>query len=282
MEIGKEFVNLAYYNQNMSKGLEDKLFFLNHLDLKEGGSYIFVDFGCADGTLINALYEIMESKKIHCYFIGYDISETMIDLAKTKFAHNSYNVMFTTSWDDVKEKLSLYSAMEGILILSSVIHEIFSYSNGPKDIFDFFEKMNNRHFRYICVRDMMCSKDLDRDIRTSTDVSVLNSVLDHMPCGSGEGKYLREFEKIYGSIRENMKNLVHYLLKYRWKINWNREVHENYFASTIEEFVEHMQNYNVNYLERFRVPFLEKCWKEDFEVVLQDYTHVKIIFERKK
>lgn len=280
MEIGKTFVNLEYYNQNMQKGLEDKLFFLNHLDLKEGGDYIFVDFGCADGTLISAMCDILGDKGINVYYIGYDISETMIELAKTRFSHKSDNVMFTTSWDEVKEKLELYSCMESILILSSVIHEVFSYAESAKDIFDFFDKLNSG-FRYICIRDMMCSEDLDRSVFDSDkDKDIMYAVKEAFPCG--EGKWLREFEKEYGSI-SHMKNLVHFLLKYRWKINWDRELHENYFCTTIDEFLKHMNLYfNINYLERFRVPFLEQCWKEDFGIELDDYTHVKMILEKKK
>ena len=32
MEIGKNFADLVSYNENMTKGMEDKLWFLKHLD----------------------------------------------------------------------------------------------------------------------------------------------------------------------------------------------------------------------------------------------------------
>ena len=34
--------------------------------------------------------------------------------------------------------------------------------------------------------------------------------------------------------------------------------------------------------DRFRVPFLDKCWKEEFDVELNDNTHIKAIFAIKK
>ena len=117
-------------------------------------------------------------------------------------------------------------------------------------------------------------------IVTAEDESAVTEVL-RAGIMSGTG-ITREFEKEYGSI-SHMKNLVHFLLKYRWKINWDRELHENYFCTTIDEFLKHMNLYfNINYLERFRVPFLEQCWKEDFGIELDDYTHVKMILEKKK
>ena len=42
----------------MAKGMEDKLFFLN--ELPKNYEYTFVDFGCADGTLINYLVKYKE------------------------------------------------------------------------------------------------------------------------------------------------------------------------------------------------------------------------------
>lgn len=34
MEIGERFKNILAYNENMAKGMEDKLFFLNELSKK--------------------------------------------------------------------------------------------------------------------------------------------------------------------------------------------------------------------------------------------------------
>ena len=277
MEVGKKFADLIYYNDNMRKGMEDKLFFLDNMDISKGKSYIFVDFGCADGILINTLYGIMEDAGINAYYIGYDISETMIDLAKTNFSHNASNVLFTTDWDKVAEKVSNFSSMESVLILSSVIHEVYSYSKYPSDITLFWERVLNTGFKYICVRDMMCSEDANRE-----DKDLFWILKEHIPFATTKSRLLREFEAIWGSTT-NVKNLMHFLLKYRWVINWEREVEENYFPIYVSEFLEKFnEKYNLNYFNRFRVPFLDKRWKEDFDVELNDNTHIKAIFEIKK
>lgn len=276
MEIGTKLVDLSSYNENMAKGMEDKLFFVEKLNLKKNGHYLFVDFGCADGALIDTLYGIMESNEIHCYFIGYDISETMIELAKTKFNYNTTSVLFTSDWDEVKNKVDTYSAMESILILSSVIHEVYSYAESEDDINLFWHRVLESNFKYICVRDMMCSMDIERPMED------YHKFKENIPFATSMSIILNSFEKKWGKIYKSNKQFVHFLLKYRWRINWNREVNENYFPIFIEDFIEKIKSYNLIYFERFKVPFLEECWKQDFNVEIDDYTHVKAIFSKSK
>lgn len=278
MEVGINFKNIISYNENMAKGLADKLFFLEHLNISKDKSYIFVDFGCADGTLLDALYEIMERAGVHAYYIGYDISDTMIDFAKTKFSHRTDSIMFTTKWADVKEKVTTWSRMESVLILSSVIHEVYSYAECEDDINLFWHRVLNSNFKYICVRDMMPEADIER--KTPSDI--YNKFNEHFICGDSLLVYRDEFEKIWGNTWESNKQFIHFLLKYRWTINWDREVDENYFPIYVHEFLNIMKMYNINYLNRFRVPFLDKCWKEDFNIEIEDYTHIKAIFEKSK
>ena len=278
MEVGINFKNILSYNENMAKGMDDKLFFLNQINFKKDGSYLFVDFGCADGALIDNLYSIFDKLGIHAYFIGYDISDTMIDLAKTKFSHFTSSVMFTSSWDEVKETMKIYSKMESILILSSVIHEVYSYAECQDDIDLFWHRILNAGFKYISVRDMMAGKDINH----TPDVEIFNFIENNIPHFSDRMKYMKDFISHWGSIYQN-KNFIHYLLKYRWTINWDREVHENYFPIYIEDFLKAFEEkYSILYLKRFRVPFLEKCWKEDFNIEINDNTHIKTIFEIKR
>jgi SAM-dependent methyltransferase len=270
MEIGKKFKNIDSYNESMSKHMKDKTFWYSMLP--ENKLYTFVDFGCADGAMINYLYQIDDIN----WFIGFDISETMIDLAKTKFnGDNRSDVWFTSNWDEVAQKLedSKKCNHQTILILSSVIHEVYSYAKDDSEIDAFWKKVLESDFDYIVVRDMMVSKDT---LRTADfkDFDKVNT----------KGFYqnqLNDFEKKYGKINI-VKNLIHFLLKYRWKINWEREVNENYFPIMVEDFLEKMESYNLDYFKRFRVKFLDDEIEKDFEIKLQDFTHIKAIFSKKK
>ena len=271
-EIGKKFTDIQYYNKEMQKGMEDKLFFLDKLP--KDNNYIFVDFGCADGSMINALSNILQGS--YNRYIGYDISETMIELAKTNY-HGpvNANVIFTNEWNEVKRNIEwtkICTEYKSVLILSSVIHEVYSYAKDENDITKFWNRVLNTGFDYVVIRDMCPSDDIDRrsdihiedKVRNKSDISLLD-----------------EFENIWGLISNN-RNMIHFLLKYRWKVNWKREVHENYFPISSNLLIQMFNDgFNVDYFERFRVPFLDKCLKEDYDIELEDYTHIKAIFTKK-
>jgi len=47
-------------------------------------------------------------------------------------------------------------------------------------------------------------------------------------------EYLNSFESKWGSINDSYRTFMHYLLKYRYKNNWKREVNENYLPVSLE------------------------------------------------
>lgn len=270
MEIGKNFIDLLSYNAEMTKPMKDKLFFTEKLP--PGYSYLFVDFGCADGALIQNLIKVYNNNSYE--YVGYDCSETMISFAKTTFpGEQSCSVEFTTSWNTVKERTGLWKTRglryKVVLILSSVIHEVYSYGT-EEEIKDFWEKIKG--FDFIVVRDMMCSSSINRKSNPDSTMRIRKGQLGTI------SKCLGDFEARWGSI-DNNKNLVHFLLKYRYTINWERECNENYFPIYIAEFLDKMSSeFRLDYFERFRVRFIEEKIYEDFGISLEDTTHIKAIF----
>ena len=273
MEIGKHFANLASYNQNMALSLQDKLFFLEHLPHETG--YLFVDFGCADGTLIDALYHMLPKGN---KYLGFDISETMIDLARTKMTSSPKNVKFTADWEDVQRILTNNPNEKKVLILSSVVHEVYSYGMSD-DIEKFWKRVLYTGFDYICVRDMMVPSSTYGE---HTPNEWLNNIRwDAHNCVPSSRH--EQFILKWGSL-EIKRNALHYLLKYRWQINWEREVRENYFPVSIEDFLDQfVGEYNLDYFQRFRIPFLDECIKKDFGIEFgdNDSTHIKVVFSKK-
>lgn len=208
-----EIKDLDSYNEGMKKSLLDKCYFIDKVD-----SEIFVDFGCANGNLIKFLNILFPE---YCY-IGYDISKEMIKCASLNLSDEDgylpQNVYLTDDWNEVEQYLQRHVNRKKTIILSSVIHEVYSYSNLlENDVF--WKRVFNSGFDYVVVRDMIPKKTIDRN----SDINDVKNIRKY-----ANKRHLSDFETVWGSIEQN-KNLVHYLCKYRYVNNWDREVKENYF-----------------------------------------------------
>lgn len=251
--------NYETYTEGMRKSLLDKVYFMDKVDAK-----VFVDYGCADGALIKFLHSLFPEYT----YIGYDIDPQMVAQAKASFDKLPSNVIFSDDWTEVIEKVS--TANDVALILSSVIHEVYSYGTA-KDTQEFLARVTEGAWDYIILRDMVPSMTIDRqaDINDVRQVTI-----------RADQTQLNDFERRWGSIESN-RNLVHFLMKYRYTDNWEREVRENYFPVTKEELFQLIpQEYSIAFYEHFRLPYAVKSLRTDFGITLRDNTHMKVIFER--
>lgn len=130
----------------MRKSLLDKAYFLSFVD-----SDTFIDFGCADGSLLKHIHEMFPDKKL----IGYDISPEMLQVAEKNL--EGCNVSLYNNFENVIS-LKLDNAT---LILSSVIHEVYSYGDN-QSVNEFWRQVFNENFRYIAIRDLTPRKSIDR------------------------------------------------------------------------------------------------------------------------
>lgn len=256
-----KITNYAVYTEGMRKSLLDKAFFMDKVNAR-----IIIDYGCADGTLINFLSALFPEIR----YIGYDIDEEMITQARATCTND--NALFTSDWAEVMAN----SLPEGVerepvaIVLSSVIHEVYAYGT-RKEVDEMWNRVFHSGFDHIVIRDMVPSISMD----TRSDINDVK----HLMRKSDPG-HLREFEQVWGSIEQN-KNLVHFLLKYRYVDNWDREVRENYFPLTREELISSIPDeYEIDFHEHFRVPFTVRTIKQDFGITLRDNTHLKLILER--
>lgn len=253
--------DITTYNERMRKALIDKVFFVDKVDAN-----VFVDFGCADGTVLGFLQRMFPENR----YIGYDISDEMVDIARK--VHS--DIEFTSDLNMVIAKLVQIKKenpnTKTCLILNSVIHEVYSYSS-----FDEIERFYNTVFSsvydYVVIRDMMPNSAIDRPADI-TDVARVRAFADH-----GQ---LDSFEDVFGRI-DNNKNLIHFLLKYKYKENWNREVRENYMPITTQQFISRIpKNYSIDYYHEFLLPHIKRTVSEDFGIFIKDTTHVKIILRK--
>lgn len=246
--------DMKTYLSHMKNGIEDKLFFIN---FKMDDIDTFVDFGCADGSLLKSLSLLFPKKRL----IGYDISEEMLGIAKK----NVSCCEFYSDWDKINVSFD-----KSCLILSSVIHEVYSYSS-QGEIENFWRIVFQSGFKYIIIRDMMYSKEDVISLHDTKKIKANRVYRDK----------IESFEKINGPLSTS-KQTLSFLLKYRYSENWDREVKENYLPLDITEF-EHKisKDYDKIFFEHRTLPFLKKRIKEDFGVELKMKTHMKIILEKR-
>jgi ribosomal protein L11 methylase PrmA len=259
----KPISNYDQYIAGMNTTMSDKLFFANSINYD-----VIVDFGCADGTFLQSLSRMNPNVKI----IGYDLDPTMLEIAKKKLPKNA---LLTDDWNVATSALTGYK--NSLLNLSSVIHEVYSYSTGNKVKYFWDNQVFGGDFKYITIRDMIPSVELTRNEMTNfkDDVRKVRQKADK--------SYLLSFEDKWGSINTSYRNFIHYLLKYKYTDNWDREVNENYLPVTLETIKTKIPtDYKIVMEEDFVLPFLKQQVKKDFGVELTHSTHTKLIIRNTK
>lgn len=245
----KPISDLQSYIDGMNYSMKDKLFFTDIIDFD-----VVVDFGCADGTFLEQISRIKPGVKL----IGYDLDETMLSKAESRLGRKA---LFTNKWEDVIRYTS--GSRSPLINLSSVIHEVYSYSH-PNKIPKFWnQQVFGGDFKYITIRDMIPSLKIDKkEINDfKDDVRKVRNKSDKF--------YLDSFEKKWGTISDNYRTFVHYLMKYRFTDNWDREVGENYLPVSLETVKSKIpNNYKIVYEEDFLLDFLKMQVKMDFNVEL--------------
>lgn len=255
------------YTQLMRNGFYDKLFFIDKLFHPW---HNFVDYGCADGHLTKMIAQIFPDKTI----AGYDQDESMINLARYSGSLPE-NVAFLS-------RPELLTQTQ-VIFLSSVIHEVYSYSKTPDNISDFWEMVFNKKRRYVIVRDMMTTTtnllNADRKFMTYAWARIEEYCNQNNCIGE-----LKRFEERFATASVHPKLLIHFLLKmpYISSPNWNREIHENYLPLSMGEIQSMMPTgWTVEYEEAYKLPYLDHWWKQNLQIDLPYTTHGKIIFHNK-
>ena len=249
--------NYNIYTASMQKSMQDKLFFINKIDMSSITD--FVDFGCADGTLL----KFLKDKLPDVHLVGYDNDRSMLTIAQ----QNNKDATFLA---DFSECLSKITPQTSILNLSSVLHEVYSYSS-ISEVLQFWKQIFAANFKYIVIRDFCYDNSISRE----TEKNDLQKVMKY-----GDIDQIKSFENFHGSLSWN-KNLVHFLLKYRYIENWDREVRENYFPISLEALLDIIKKseYEIVYSNHYTLPFTKDIVKKDFGIDIKDHTHIQLILK---
>ena len=251
--------NYDNYIAGMNKSLESKMWFLKRIRPD-----CLVDFGCADGSLLKAVHAMYPGIKL----IGYDIDPGM----EKRFKENNPDVPFTSKWSEVMHEASKYK--KSCVLLSSVIHEVYSYRGSNFDIPKFWKAIFGSGFHYVVIRDTIPDKiDIVAPTDFSDDVEKVKSKVDK--------KYLEDFEKKWGPIDSSYRLFVRFILTYRYKDNWDRESLENYMPLSYSTLLKKIPgNYKVIEGENYRFEPISVEFKKDYNIDLKVNTHLKMILSK--
>lgn len=260
--------NMEKYNKEMVKSLVDKIAFIDKVDAE-----VFVDFGCADGTLLGLIKKLFPQYTL----IGYDNDPEMIQRAKAN--PENHGISFTADWQEIETivKAEKKRGHYACVVLSSVIHELRSYLS-EQEMADVWSKIwsdgtKEKLFSYVAIRDMMVSRTTSR-ASDPMQVARIRQLFDK--------DKLNQWEAIWGSINENW-SLTHFLLTYRYTHSWEREARENYLPVNYEDFMASIPfEYFPIFMEHYTLPFLRRCVQKDFGFDLSDRTHLKLVLELRK
>ena len=253
------------YNNGMRKSLIDKMFFVDKIP----SDFTMFDFGCADGTLIQFMEALFGDQN---HYVGYDIDKMMIQAAWDQCGMSEQHDFSSTYHEAIHHSLRKWPSETMVLNLSSVIHEIYSYSSYEEVERFWSEQVFDGSYTHIVIRDMVPCCTVNRQTYPNDVRKVYKSANPDL---------LQSFQSHWGSV-ENLKNLMHFLLKYRYVENWNREVRENYLPLSLEDLYQLIpSNYDIIYQEHYCLPFLHERIQKDFGIEFSEPTHLKMILQKR-
>ena len=256
-EIMESIKDYNVYNNGMRKSIRDKLFWEGLIDDRVTG---ICDFGCADGQLLKTVHGDFPDWELY----GIDNNPHMRELA-------AETIPEAICSPNLLDMVMIENNDKQILSITSVIHEIYSYCS-EEQIDKFWDSVFNIGFRYIAIRDFAPSKN----INGNADINDYQKIL-----AKGSPEHISSFESVWGSLMDR-KNMIHFLMKYRYHANWSREVRENYFPITVEDLMAKIPDtYEVAYFNHFVLPFNRDQIRKDFGITLKDNTHVKLLLKIK-
>lgn len=255
-------VDYNTYTSGMAKSIEDKLFWVNMIPKSEYD--IVIDYGCADGQFLREV----RKRNPKCFVCGIDIDDLMLNKARHTIGLQNASYINANN-----EKLPCNKeVINGVLNLSSVIHEIYSYKT-EKEINQFWKYVFESGYKYICIRDMAITEEVAHDKKRINYILNMNN--------TDEVLRREKFQSVFGSIYQK-KNFVHYMMKYRYTENWEREVNENYLPITVEELEKIIPDeYEIVFKKHFVLPFLKDKIAEDWNINFDIPTHIKLILRKK-
>lgn len=246
----RDIKDFGIYLERMAKPLAEKLKIIKYVP---ENTKSVVDVGCADGTVTIEMTKILPEIN----FYGIDLDERFIRLAKEKVV-GIKNIRFEKIY--LRELLARPERFDTI-IFCSVLHEFFTYGEGISSVLkalaDAHELLHPSGV--IIIRDMVLSE------YTKKATLRVEQIVRKMKAKKELDSYIKDFEERFGKLN-NIYRVNHFLLKYWYTENWERESKEHYVPVTFEEYekIFDLLGMIFQYKDTYLIPFLKEKWQKDF------------------
>jgi 2-polyprenyl-3-methyl-5-hydroxy-6-metoxy-1,4-benzoquinol methylase len=245
-------VNREIYLERMAKPLREKLRVARYI---HPGAKTILDVGCADGAVTLALAELNPDKR----FLGIDLDADFIALASERATERGLaNVSFKRVY--LRELLARAERYDTVLFIS-VLHEFFSYGEGISSVLKALADAEELLVPGgdIVIRDMIL---LEYSKRTDY---LVDAMLTRIAEKGTLDARLRDFTQFFGPVK-SVYALNHFLLKYMYEENWEREGPEHYVPVTVEtyETIFSLLGMELVLRDSQLLPFLRQKWIADF------------------
>lgn len=209
--------NKDIYFKRMRVGMYDKCWWVDKIYPEVD---TVIDFGCADGTLWEAIKVLCP--QITTYY-GIENNEEFFDALDTK------SIQHYSTIEELPQNLDWNCT---IVVMNSVVHEI-CYYQGEIAFKDLFKKIQGFGVRHIAIRDMCLN------IEEYSYLKLLNDFFYKAICNSPyKDFFIKDYCHNISSFYKNIYYQIEFFLKYTYKENWDRECDEqylwdwNFFAET--------------------------------------------------
>lgn len=250
--MNQPLADKAVYLERMSKPLQEKLRVARYIG--ESARHI-LDVGCADGTVTLALAELFPEKQ----FLGIDLDEEFVMQAKQNAQERGItNVQFECVY--LRELLVRNKRYDCVSFVS-VLHEFFSYGSGISSVLKALADAEEllTPGGDIVIRDMIT---LEYTKHTNYLVDAIRAKLSQQQTCLPQ---LKDFETHFGPA-ESIYSINHFLLKYMYTENWEREVREHYVPVTFEQYESAFSLLGMELVlrDQYLLPYLREKWTTDF------------------
>lgn len=250
--------NIEIYLERLSKPLQEKLRVAHYIPPH---AKQVVDVGCADGVVTLTLARLFPNTQ----FFGIDLDEGFIKKAQDAAQKESVkNVSFEKIY--LRDLLARHERYDAVTFIS-VLHEFYTYGEGISSVLKALADAHEllRPNGKIVIRDMIL-----HEYTKHTNFRV-QEIVEKVRARPGMKRLIDDCERAFGPI-QTLYELNHFLLKYFYPENWERERKENYVPVTFEQYgqIFLLLGMDLQLQDSYTIPYLRNKWKKDFGLQDED------------